>query len=97
MAYKCEVGQTLVKSRVQPVLLAPTGAYSDSVLLYIQQQQHPLFVLCFLSERTSGLSPVIFSSDRSSYSDSVLLQRPLFEILIISANVFSSMMFFDVL
>ena len=44
------------------------SSYSDSVLLYIQQQQHPLFVLCFLSERTSGVSPVIFSSDRSSYS-----------------------------
>ena len=40
------------------------------------------------------------SSDRSSYSDSVLLyiqqqQRPLFEILSISANIHSSVMFYD--
>ena len=45
-----------------------------------------------LSERTSGVPPVIFSSDRSSYSDDCLLyiQRPLFQIFTQSIDAIDS-------
>ena len=64
---------------------------------------HQYFVSVMDTACVSDGQMHIFSSDRSSYSDSVLLyiqqqqQRPLFEILSISANIHSSMMFYDVL